>query len=212
MNIEHYQQEYNQLLAKRVQHEPLAVRQIRQQGFNSFMQQGFPSTQAEDWKYTNITPITKHKFKNTLTLQQDNISKKDLQAFLFNEDDTYQLVFVDGQFTPALSTLLDLKNGVILDSLLSVINKNFRAVESYLGKVARLDKQAFTALNTAFIQDGAAIVVPNNIILDKPIHLLFIVTQQEEPLHHVLRNLIVIGENSKPLSLSNMQILLLMFI
>ena len=41
----------------------------------------------------------------------------------------------------------------------------------------------FAALNTAFLHDGALIIVPRSISVDDPVHLLFIATQKEAASH-----------------------------
>jgi Fe-S cluster assembly protein SufD len=54
-------------------------------------------------------------------------------------------------------------------------------VEAHLGRHASCDQEPFTALNTAFMQDGAFIYLPRNAIVEGPIHLLFFSTGREEP-------------------------------
>jgi len=47
-------------------------------------------------------------------------------------------------------------------------------VEQYLGKVAAYEGQTFTALNTAFLDDGAVLHVAREVEVARPIHLLFV--------------------------------------
>ena len=47
-------------------------------------------------------------------------------------------------------------------------------VEQYLGKVAAYEGQTFTALNTAFLDDGAVVHVARDVEVARPIHLLFV--------------------------------------
>ena len=42
-------------------------------------------------------------------------------------------------------------------------------VEEYLSKITDYRVDAFTALNTAFIDDGAFVFIPQNVILEKPV-------------------------------------------
>jgi Fe-S cluster assembly protein SufD len=52
-------------------------------------------------------------------------------------------------------------------------------------------------LNTAFNKDGAFIYVPDNVILSKPIQVMFFSTTKENAVMYHPRNLIVIGNNSQ---------------
>jgi hypothetical protein len=70
-------------------------------------------------------------------------------------------VFVDGHFAPELSCRLPGDEGVILGSLAASIQSHPALLQSWLGRVARHEQRAFTALNTAFIQDGAFLRVPD---------------------------------------------------
>ena len=60
-----------------------------------------------------------------------------------------------------------------------------------------LNRDAFSALNTAFLEDGAYVHVARSTILEAPIHLLFVSTAHAEPIVTHPRNLIVAGENSQ---------------
>src|SRR5690606_20105467 len=54
---------------------------------------------------------------------------------------------------------------------------------------------AFVALNTAFMQEGVGIVISENIVVDAPIHVLFVATQQE--VTACPRCLLVVGAGSR---------------
>ena len=56
--------------------------------------------------------------------------------------------------------------------------------------------QIFTALSTAYIKDGAFIYVPEGIILEDPVHVLFVASVDEEILIQP-RNLFIAGKNSQ---------------
>jgi Fe-S cluster assembly protein SufD len=64
--------------------------------------------------------------------------------------------------------------GLILGSLAEAVRDHPTLLESCLGRVARHENDAFAALNTAFIQDGAFVYIPQHLELETPIHLLFI--------------------------------------
>ena len=85
----------------------------------------------------------------------------------------YRLVLVNGAYAPQFSGG-ELPAGVHVSSLRSVLATNPAAVEPYLGRFAPPDRQAFTALNTGFLQDGAFVWIPPGTIVEQPILLLFV--------------------------------------
>ncbi|HET9775578.1 MAG TPA: Fe-S cluster assembly protein SufD, partial [Gemmatimonadaceae bacterium] len=67
-------------------------------------------------------------------------------------------------------------------------------VERYLGRIAGFDRHAFTALNTAFVRDGALIEVLPDADVAEPIHLVFV--SEGDRVSHP-RNLIIAGRHSR---------------
>ena len=49
-------------LAKWSAHEPAWLRSLREDAFARFCEIGFPTTKDEDWRFTNVSPISKHRF------------------------------------------------------------------------------------------------------------------------------------------------------
>ena len=70
-------------------------------------------------------------------------------------------------------------------------------LNEHLGKYANYKTQIFTALSTAFTQDGAFINIPDNKIVEEPINILFITSAGEEKILSQPRNLFVAGKNSQ---------------
>ena len=47
-------------------------------------------------------------------------------------------------------------------------------MQRYFGQLADFSSRSFTALNTAFVQDGAFIHVPDGVVVETPIHIMFV--------------------------------------
>ena len=108
------------------------------------------------------------------------------------------MVFVDGRFAPTgLSSPGKLPKGVRVASLAAVIADEPGAIEPYLGRYLNTQRDAFSALNTAFIEDGAYVHVAKGAVLEAPIHLLFVSTGHEAPTMTHPRNLIVAEQGSQ---------------
>src|SRR5919204_648876 len=74
------------------------------------------------------------------------------------------------------SALAPLPAGVVAGSVAEALKKSPDVVEAPLARYARFDDLPFTALNTAFFQDGALLVVPRGKVVEEPVHLVFVAT------------------------------------
>jgi Fe-S cluster assembly protein SufD len=169
---------------------------IRRAGMSHFTELGFPTTRHEDWIYTSIAPIAKLAFKPALAPTSVAPVAARLDTFTFAGLTGPRLVFVNGHFAPELSTVPTRDDGVRITNLAAAISSDAHLVESHLAHYARTDESGFSALNTAFFQDGAFIHVPAGKVVAEPVHLLFITAPGETNTAHP-RNLIVAGANAQ---------------
>src|SRR6266567_429522 len=102
-----------------------------------------------------------------------------------------QLVFVNGRFVRELSLLGKLPDGVKVSSLAAEISSNPAAIEAHLGRYLDIRRDAFCALNTAFVEDGAYVHIRRGTLVEQPICLLFVSTAYDAPSLSNPRNLIV---------------------
>jgi len=70
--------------------------------------------------------------------------------------------------------------GLIAGSLAETLKKHPDTIQSYFNYLVMGEENAFTTLNTAFLWDGAYISVPQGVILENPIQLLFVATHREQ--------------------------------
>ncbi len=162
-----------------------------------FAELGFPTTRHEEWKFANVAPLTKTPFQSVAGSELDVVTAESLKRFTFGGLDCTQLVFVNGRFAEELSTIRPLHNGMKVGSLAAALDSDRERVEPYLALHAGYKDQAFVALNTAFVEDGAFVFVPPGKIVEHPLHLLFVSTSPGEPTVSHPRNLIVVGDNSQ---------------
>ena len=179
---------------------PGALASLRDDAFSCFDRLGFPTTRLEDWRFTNIAPIAEKPF--VAPTGGSAYSRADLDALHLPRLDGPELVFVNGTFAPALSTTDGLPAGVRTRSLATVLAEHHddAAVEtlaSHVGRLARIESQAFTALNTAFLRDGAVVEVDPGVVVDTPIHLLFVTKSGAERVLSQPRVLVVAGAHSQ---------------
>ena len=158
-------------------HSPPWLRALRTSGISYFAELGFPTTDHEEWRFINVAPVAAFPFKPVPRHLLNSVASEDLARYTFGGMDACRLVFVDGHFAEELSTPTVLSSGVLVGSLAVAIERQGVLVEPRLGRSAHHESSAFTALNTAFIQDGAFIYIPTGVNLEIPVHLLFVSSQ-----------------------------------
>ncbi|MBI2061120.1 MAG: Fe-S cluster assembly protein SufD [Nitrospirae bacterium] len=151
------------------------IEALRTAAMARFAEIGFPTPQDEDWKYTNVSPIAKTAFNPATRDPADSVRLRLFKEAMV-EPGPHVLVFVNGAHAPEISTIRRLPGGARVQSLLEAADESKSIVESHLGRHALFRDRAFTALNTAFIHDGAFVHIPKGIEVRDPIHLLFIAT------------------------------------
>ena len=90
---------------------------------------------------------------------------------------------------------LDAPAHVEYASLKKAIADSHPLIEKYLGKYARIENAGLTALNTAFFSNGIFLYVPDDTIVEDPIHLPPQLLHADGGIVQP-RNLIVVGKNS----------------
>jgi Fe-S cluster assembly protein SufD len=167
---------------------------LRKGGMARFSEIGFPTLKDEDWRFTNVTPITRLPFHPVV---QPREAAPPINHFNFADLDCTRLVFVDGHFAPGLSTLLPQPKGVQVQSLARMLEQDGALAQKHLGHYVSLEENAFAALNTAFFADGAFICVAAGQTPARPVHLLFIATSAEAGATSHPRNLVIAEPDSR---------------
>jgi len=151
---------------------------LRKRAFDRFADLGFPTTRDEDWHFTSVTPIAERTFK-ALKTNPTALTLNDVKPWLVDEA-WHRLVFVNGRLEPALSQFAGLPAAVHVSTLSEALREDPEWVEQHLGSLAAFDRAAFTALNTAFMQDGVVIRVPKGEVVETPLHIVHLVDGQAE--------------------------------
>ena len=171
------------------------LRKLREDAFARFAETGFPTTHDEDWRFTNVAPIARTQFRLPgKTFVQ--LPPTELHSWKI-EGSAVRLVFVNGRYAPELTTGGALPKGVAVSSLREQIEGNSDQLSTHLGRYANTQRDAFVALNTAFVEDGAYVHVKRGVVVDAPIHLLFVSSSEHLPLMAHPRNLVVFEDQSQ---------------
>lgn len=170
------------------------LQRLRRAAMDRFADLGFPTTRLEEWKFTSVAPIVQTSFQ---AAQAAGLPAGELEKIPLAGLGYPRLTFVNGYFSPRLSQAGDLPKGVYAGSLAAALEEGNSVAQEHLARYARYQDHAFVALNTALLRDGAFIEIPKGIVLDRPIHLLFLKTASEQPAVSCPRVLLVIGRDSQ---------------
>ncbi|HWH51799.1 MAG TPA: Fe-S cluster assembly protein SufD [Gemmatimonadaceae bacterium] len=167
----------------------------RRAALERFASLGFPTTKNEDWHYTSVSPIAEHDF-TLLSSPSGEIARADLAPFTFGAADWHTIVFVNGRYARELSDCDTLPAGVRLLDLATAWTTAPDAAQR-IGTLVSTETQPFTALNAAFMLDGAVVEIAADVKVERPIHLLFVVDANAAKGMMHPRNVIIAGRHSE---------------
>ncbi|APX92554.1 Fe-S cluster assembly protein SufD [Halomonas sp. 1513] len=173
--------------------EPTWIAARRQAGAARFEALGFPTRRDEAWKYTDVRAIANGEF----SLAEDADFSQTVAATLTLPIDAYRLTFVDGVYAPALSQLEGLPQGVQLVPLSQALADNHEAVGGPLGRLTGVEFSPFSALNTAFMEEGAVLRLAPGSVVDKPLVVQFLSRHGKAPVMSHPRLLVEAGARSQ---------------
>lgn len=193
--MDRYQARFERFLEARDRREPGWLTTIRRAAIARFAELGFPTTRDEEWRFTPVGRVATTPFRPADEAGTP-VSPADVQPFLVPRLGGSQIVFVNGRFAPELSVLRSVPCGVQLTSLARALEEDPGLVDPYLTRCASFDRQAFTALNTAFAEDGAVLYLPADTALADPVHVLYFAASAVPIVTHP-RTVIVAGDHSR---------------
>ncbi len=172
--------------------EPAWLVPVRRQAFERFRETGFPSPRDEEWRFTPVTPIATTSF---VSAPAATVSEADIAPFYFGHAEWPRLVFVNGRYAAGLSQVPQLPDGVQMGSLAAAVSAD-ATLERHVARHAPIETSPFTALNTAFLKDGAYVRVPSGLVLEQPVTVLFVSTGEAAGAVTYPRNLFIIEDGA----------------
>jgi Fe-S cluster assembly protein SufD len=181
------------VLERRPQGGPRWLEDLRARAAVRFAALGLPTVRDEEWRFTNVAPIGAVEW---VPAEPVSGAAEHLADFPYT-DAPARIVVVNGRFDATLSRLKGLPAGVQAGSLAAALTDHADVVQRYFGQLADVTQRAFTALNTAFVQDGAFVYVPEGVIVETPIHIVFVSGNDAAAVMTHPRTLIVSGAGSQ---------------
>ena len=192
--LDHYATESRNLRRTVRPEEPAWIGRAREEALDTFLALGFPGSRDEEWRFTNVAPIAAEAFP--LGVAPPGLASGDDAPFRI--PGAAELVFLNGVYSPELSHVGQLPRETRIEPL-AASGMSSDASAAHLTRLATWSTAPFTALNTAFLADGALVQLPADTVLDAPIHLLFLSVPGSDgrPFMSHPRVLAVIGGGSR---------------
>jgi Fe-S cluster assembly protein SufD len=141
-----------------------------------------PTTRDEAWRFTDLAPLYRLALKRPV----DDVAMPSSAAIAswIAPEVPARLVFVDGRFAPALSAVpaSGSTSGLTVTTLAAAMAAGDASVQAHVGRLAAVDEDLFTAVNTAWLRDGAFVRAGRG-VPGGSIHCLFIATQADVVQH-----------------------------
>ena len=185
MSEQQYIDLYEQARELICSHAPEAMNAVRDQAFEDFRRQGFPSKKVERYKYTDMQKLFAPDYGvnlNRLQIPADpyeafrcDVPNLSTSLYFMVNDSFYRGVRSEEYGGRIPNTTPKLPEGVIVGSmqeLFSLDTPHASLLEKYYARLAKTSDDAVTALNTMLAQDGMLIYVPKNVKVDRAIQVI----------------------------------------
>jgi len=172
----------------------LAWHKLRKDAYNVFESKGFPGPKDEEYKYTHVGRLFEKNVHFSIVEDQPVKSQSVIQT-TFHDEDAIHVSIVDGVVT-LISGSATVEQGIVVLTLREALKSHPDELNTHFGKYADVNKDPFTALNTAFSYEGVFIQIPKKKKVQKPIILHYYFRDQKEGSVQT-RNLILVGQGAE---------------
>ena len=178
---------YNEAREMIFSHAPEAMNAVRDEAFEDFKAQGFPSKKVERYKYTDIQKLFEPDFGVNVNRLQIPVDPYETFRCDVPNLSTSLYFVVNDMFFHDEKPKGHLPEGVIIGSMRDYPE----LVSKYYTKLAKTSEDAVTALNTMLAQDGLLVYVPKNVKVDRAIQVINILKATPQNAQRVVPDLMV---------------------
>ena len=178
---------YNEAREVIFSHAPEAMNAVRDEAFEDFKAQGFPSKKVERYKYTDIQKLFEPDFGVNVNRLQIPVDPYETFRCDVPNLSTSLYFVVNDMFFHDEKPKGHLPEGVIIGSMRDYPE----LVSKYYTKLAKTSEDAVTALNTMLAQDGLLVYVPKNVKVDRAIQVINILKATPQNAQRVVPDLMV---------------------
>lgn len=177
-------------------HSAPVLNALREQAFQDFLQQGFPTQKVERYKYTDVPAAFAPDYG--VNLNRLDIPVNPYEVFKCDVPNlsTSLYFMVNDAFYSKIQPAVALPEGMIVCSLREAAQQYPELVARYYGKQARTGKDALNALNTMLAQDGLFVYVPRGVVAERTLQIVNILRSDVDLMVN-RRVLIVLEDNAE---------------
>lgn len=144
----------------------------RAKAFADFERQGFPTRKQEKYKYTDVGKFFEPDYGLNLNRLEFPVNPYEVFKCDVPNMSTSLYFVVNDSFDKHVHPSAQLPEEVIVGSLKDMAEAHPELVKGYYGKLADTSKDAVTAFNTMFAQDGVLVYIPKHTVVERPIQLV----------------------------------------
>lgn len=146
----------------------------------------------EAWRYTSIDALFQQTFQS-VDAPPDVTADHALLQPVF---DSYRIVLVNGYYVPGLSSQ-QLPAGVNFCGLRAALNANSEVLNKLSEKMIVHHEHVFTALNSALNPDGVLLQLATDVVLDRPLEIIYLNQATDQTMLIQPRNVIALDAGAK---------------
>jgi Fe-S cluster assembly protein SufD len=170
---------------------------LEQEAFNTFTTLGIPTVKHEEWKYTRISGAFNKEYAFNPESIASTVYASDVDAVrLPGHEAANELVFVNGLYSPSLSTIRSADLTVL--SLEEATRGEYRdLVLQHLGQSSKYIKDGLNALNTAFAAEGVFVHVKRGKVVEHPVYIYNIADARSANILAQPRTLVYVAQHAQ---------------
>lgn len=176
-------------------HQPAWLADMRQQHWDTFVKQGVPTRKSERWKYTDLAFLAENKVSPTDSMDEAQV-KTQIAKHRIQQGESILLVLINGQFSSQFSDLKKLPSPAIVCGMSEALQQHEELIKKYIVREIDTKDYPFAHLNAALFSSGLFIHVPENCVVDVPVHVLSIVTDTNDFISQP-QHIVILEKNSQ---------------
>jgi Fe-S cluster assembly protein SufD len=149
---------------------PPLLNTFRDKAFETFRRTGFPAAPTGNDRHTDVGTLLKDDFGFSLNRPEMNSHHRRMFRCGITNLNAHTHFIVNGHFADA-DNRQDFPPAVFSGSLNHFAEKRPALFLKYYNRIAGPADDGLSAFNTAFVQDGYVLFVPENTVIEKPVQL-----------------------------------------
>ncbi len=172
---------------------PDAMNAPRADAMAHFASQGIPAKGTERYKYTDLMAAYGHTYAYSFSQAPAKVDKLAMFRCSVPNLDTYTIIVSNGCFDAENSKV---PAGTVATSIAEGASLYPELFAEFYNRQASAKNDSIISLNTAFARGGLFLYIPDNVVVDKPIQIINVLSGGN-PLMVNQRNLIIAGAGSQ---------------